>query len=371
MAEYVAERQKRNLAFWERTPQERPLIGVAVNITFPGLSFTHQIEDEVVSPDMIRPEVYFEDWDRTYAACEARGEELFMAASPLASVPWMEAIAGCTVRMVPESGSMWAEYPDSLPLNWRQVKFDASNAWFRKLIEFSEALAAHASGRYPVGNPILRGVSDMVAAIMGPTRMVYELLDRPERVSELAERCAEIWQCVAPALTIAKGSYLDGSCADRRRVWAPGYCLLYQEDAAALMSPNMFEQFILPHTAAVLRPYDYTVIHTHSDTLRIVGEVLSDLCELSAIEVLLDPSGPQGQALIPVFKRILAKKSMIICGEMPLDLIELFWRELPDAGLCLQPKVDNEKEGDLLFQQMLALENNKNRMDTSGRLYAD
>lgn len=342
----------RNQAFWSRSPAFRPLLGLAVNITFPMLSFSRQFEEAVVEPEMIRPEDYFSEWDRAYEQAEARQEDLFSAASPLASVPWMEAIAGCTIRSVPGSGSMWAEHLSPSNLDISRIRFDPANPWLRKLVEFTTALGEHASGRYPLGNPILRGVSDMVSAILSPTRMVYGFFDQPLFIHELCARCAEIWQGVAQVLAQAKGSFYGGSCADRRRVWGAGTSLLYQDDAVALASPKIFGEFFLPHTAEILRPYTNTIIHTHSESLPIMQAGLCELAELSAIEVLLDPSGPQGADLIERFRQILSCKSLVICGEMSPELIRMFLRELPPAGFSLQPKANTPVEADLLWEQI-------------------
>ena len=132
-----SERLRRNQAFWSRDTVDRPLLGVAVNITFPLLTFTRQFDDDRVTPGMIRPEEFFTDWDRAHVEAEGRGEDLFMTASPFAGVPWMEAIAGCDVRAIPSSGSMWAEYPDANALDIRRIRFDAGNPWLKKLVEFS------------------------------------------------------------------------------------------------------------------------------------------------------------------------------------------------------------------------------------------
>lgn len=345
-------RLSKNQAFWDHKPLDHPLMGVAVNITFPMLSFEQQFADRLVTPDMIRPEDFFADWDVAQKETEARGEDLFMVASPLASVPWMEAIAGCPVRSVPGSGSMWAEPLEPVDLDPKHIRFDPNNAWLRKLVEFSNRLREHAAGRYPIGNPILRGVSDMVAAILGATPMVYNFIDQPAFVHELCDRCTEIWHGVAEELTKAKSVFHGGSCADRRRVWGTGTSLLYQDDAVALTSPAIFQEFFLPRTAEILRPYDNTMIHLHSQTLPIVQQNLCDLSELKAIEVLLDPSGPDGISLLDNFCEILSNKSLVICGEMTSGLIQTFISELPATGLCLEPKVDTSTEGDLLWQGM-------------------
>ena len=82
MNDQSVQRLIRNQAFWDHTLQDRPLLGVAVNITFPELSFTHRMETEEVTPDMIRPEAYFEDWDHTFTTCEARQEDVFLSPRP-------------------------------------------------------------------------------------------------------------------------------------------------------------------------------------------------------------------------------------------------------------------------------------------------
>lgn len=338
-----------NEAFWSRS-SSRPLVGLAVNITFPMLSFSKQFDEDHILPDMLHPEDFFDEWDRAHEDVESRCEDLFSVASPLASVPWMEAIIGCDVRVVRESGSMWAEPPADLEL--RRIRFDPSNPWLRKLLEFSIALREHAAGRYPVGNPILRGVSDMISALLGSTQMVYGFYDRPEFIRDLCARCEEVWQGVAQELTQAKGLFHEGSCADRRRIWGKGTSLLYQDDAVVLTSPKIYNDFFLPHAAAILRPYTNTIIHLHSESLHITQTDLCSLPELRAVEVLLGPSEPQGRDLLGRFRDIMSSKALVICGEMSFDLIRDFLTELPSSGLSLQPKVNTSEEAHSLWVQI-------------------
>ncbi|RJP50400.1 MAG: hypothetical protein C4583_10695 [Anaerolineaceae bacterium] len=342
-------RLEQNNAFWSRS-SSHPLVGIAVNITFPMLSFAKQFEEDHILPEMLHPEDFFAEWDRAHEETESRGEDLFSVASPLASVPWMEAILGCDIRVVRESGSMWAEPQADLEL--KNIRYDLSNPWLRKLVEFSNALREHADGRYPIGNPILRGVSDLISALLGSTQMVYAFYDRPEFVRELAQRCTDIWHSVAQELTQAKGIFMDGSCADRRRIWGRGTSLLYQDDAAVLTSPKIYNEFFLQHVASILKPYTNTIIHLHSESLHIMQHGLASLPELRAMEVLLGPSGPQGLELLGNFKEILKTKGLVICGEMSLDLIRGFLTELPHSGLSLQPKVNTKEEADLLWNQI-------------------
>jgi hypothetical protein len=173
-------------------------------------------------------------------------------------------------------------------------------------------------------------------------------------IRELSERCTEIWHGVASALTEAKGSFMGGSCADRRRVWGRGTSLLYQDDAVALASPRLFREFFLPRIGEILRPYTNTMIHLHSASLPIMARDLCTLPELRAIEVLLDPTGPRLMDLLETFREILRQKALVICGEMTPQEVRTCIEALPGAGLCLQPKAGSAAEAALLWREMAA-----------------
>jgi len=358
-ANQLKARLAKNEAFWERGPAIQPIFGVAVNITFPAVRFT-QMESGPgrMTPEMINPESFLEDWDRNFVHTEERAEDLFMAASPYAAVPWMEAIAGCEVYASPASSSIWAEHPDPTWESLDRVRFDSANPWFLKLLECAKVLREHAAGRYPISGPILRGVSDIATALLGTQRFVMECTDHPEELRQLLGRCAEIWQSVGRALVEAFGKFHGGQCAGRRRVWTPGTCMLYQDDATTMLSPTLFQEFIVAHEHEILKQYGRTMIHTHSGTLRIMIDGLLSLRSLHAIEVQFDLSGPSLGALLNSFKRIQEHKALLISGEfkdLTLDGIKMLMKELSPRGLCFLPKVDTEAEADARLRELRQL----------------
>jgi hypothetical protein len=351
-------RLAKNQAFWDRAPAERPLFGTSVNITFPATAFgAIKTEKGRILPDMIDPGEFLSDWDRSYAYTEARGEDVFMVANAYAGIPWMEAIAGCEVYSSPTSGSIWAEHPNPDWDSLAHIGFDPNHPWLLKLLEYTRVLREHSAGRYPIAGPIMRGVSDMVAALLGPQRMVFEIFDHPRQVRQLIARCTEIWQAVGQLLGQARGFFHGGQCADRRRVWAEGTCKLYQDDAASLLSPAFYQEYFIPAADAILRAYDRTMIHTHSASLRIMLDSLLALDSLSAIEVVIDPTGPDVTDLIPTFKQIQAVKGLLLIGEMEymsLDQVHTLITELSPRGLCILSKVNTEAEADAALDELLS-----------------
>ena len=352
----LADRLGRNAAFWERRPVDRPLLGVAVNVTFPALTFGRQpLNEGCLTPEAIDPDQFLAEWDETHRRCEARGEDLLTAASPHPGVPWMEAIAGCQIRVSPASGSIWAEHPSPDWDSLGRIRFDPHQPWLLKLLECTRQLRQHAAGRYLVANPILRGISDMAAALLGTQRMVFEFFDHPEQMRQLLASCAEIWKGVGAGLVEAMGRFQGGMCAGRRRAWTPGTCILYQDDAVSLLSPGLYQEFLVPLEDDILRGFDRTMMHVHSGTLPIMIEGLLALESLHAVEVLLDPGGKPLRDMIPLFRRIQERKALLICGDMSLADVRLLRQELSPAGLCLLPKVNSEDEADVLFDRLLAV----------------
>jgi len=68
-----------------------------------------------------------------------------------------------------------------------------------------------ARGRYPVGNPILRGITDIAAAALpGSQRMVIEFFDHPQQLEQVLVRCTQIYQGVLEALVRTFGLSHDG-----------------------------------------------------------------------------------------------------------------------------------------------------------------
>jgi hypothetical protein len=57
-----------------------------------------------------------------------------------------------------------------------------ANPWLAKLLEFTEGLAALSAGRFPVALALMRGPLDLLSALRGPERMVFDLFDEPQAV---------------------------------------------------------------------------------------------------------------------------------------------------------------------------------------------
>ena len=338
-------------AFYART-NTRPLVGFFVGSYYPlqrypaaGLPAGCFDPQDIAISDLL---VDYERIYQQYAACPG---DLAWTACPLWAVPWMEAALGCSVeadhvtgscRSHPLPGNAYPEIPT----------FSLDNLWVARCLEMLEALVRLSDGRFPVGVTLMRGVSDLLAALLGLERTIYAMLDEPAQVHALAEQIVDFWIAFGQAQLDVCTPYQDGYGAFLYNLWAPGRCLWLQEDAAALLSPDLFERFILPHDRRIAQAFEYCGLHMHPARY-IPYEPLLDT-DLSALELHLDKGGQSARELLSVYRDILECKPLLIWGEISEDDLAVITHELDPAGLALQIGVKTPEQAQDIYRRWFA-----------------
>lgn len=331
---------KRHAAFWVRGEVDRPLIGAgAKGSYFPlrALRTMLSIEDGLITPEMIEVGPFLDYIEGQFSNEGVLLGDLFWSAYPWVAIPWMEAILGCPIRISKESDSLWSE---PILTDWEQVadiRFSPQNEWLSKLLELTNALVENSKGRYPISQTLMRGPSDMMAALRGPERLCFDLYDYPDEVGRLAEICTDIWIEVNKMVLNLIPDFQGGYCSGLMQVWAPGQSVVFQEDASIFFAPTMYRKFLLPCDRRIAENFEYPMIHLHSAALHVVDDLL-EVDPLGCIQVAFDPSGPSIEQLIPIFAKILERKPLLVMGVRsdlrPSD-VEQIVSSLPAAGLCL------------------------------------
>lgn len=322
----------RHAAFWDagarimlrRVSEYRPL---SDGRGIPLADGSRSEEGQVITPEMVEPRLFYGD----EAAPFDLVRDGFMAGASPPGLCWTEAILGCTVRIV--TGGPWAEPFD---VDWRHPSsVMPDERWLARLEEFVVFLAERASGRHPVGQPLMRGPVDMMASAMGHEAMCVAFCDEPVAAAAFLDRCADVFLETAerrlahsPAFA---GGYLSGY-----GIWAPGTVVRTQVDNATMLSPDLYRRHVLPADRRVMEAFDYPLIHLHSGCLHVVDALL-EVEALRAIQVSVDhPGGPLAHEIMPILRRLAGRKSLIVTG--PVDREELSELDaLAELGsLCLE-----------------------------------
>ncbi len=343
---------QRHEAFWRRGQTDRAIGSVWIGSRMPEDLYpaTRSLPVGRVMPSDVRVSRFLDDYDRLHEMHERVGDDAFWTVAPFFGIPWVEAVLGCPIHYSGES--FWtepvlAEWPEKLSPNPPE-----GEGWLAKLLEFTEALVLHAEGRYGVVPTLMRGPSDMAAALRGHVQMVYDLYDSPRQLQRLIDLATDRWIQIARRQLDLIPPHAGGYLSHFYRVWAPDRVVCTQEDASASFSPDFFRRFLLPAERRIASVFPYTVIHLHSPTLWPVEQLL-EIAELSCIEVNYDDNGPRLPALLPLLRQIQAAgRPLILRGAITPQEIAFVRRELSPRGLLLNLVAGSVEEGRALMDAL-------------------
>lgn len=328
------ELQELHRRYWRRAPADRWLIGESRE----GAFFLQPFLDLGVKAGPLplagvpKPEAFIESYFRRMLRGDPLDGDLYWVLKPPRALPWMEAIIGCGVYVSDTSQSMTATAPEVVP-DLAGLDLD-SNGWLRLMTAFTECLAAHFGDEFPVGHTLLRGPSDMLAALLGLS-FYTELYDHPAALKVLARQCTDIWIKVLQAQYRHIPAYQGGHVAGTMGMWAPEPVAVYQEDAAGFISEKMYREVFWECDLAIANAFPYSLLHLHSAALRILAAVLK-IPALTAVNVVVDPHGPALTALLPDLRRIQsAGKALHLHGDLSADDVQLVHSALSPDGLCI------------------------------------
>lgn len=330
----IRERIRRYQRWLDRAPVDRPLVGLIWEPDIPPLpEFLDIVGDGIVlSPDQVEPELFLPYLDTWHQRDSEWTSDVIQSFSPAFGIPWVEAIAGCPIITAP--GSLWAEpYLDNLSERSR-IRFDPKDPWLRKLVEFTQAMVQFADGRFPIALPQMRGPLDTLAAMRSPERMCADLIETPYEVDEILKELTELWIGIAQTILDIIPPFHGGYCT-RMNMWAPDQAITPQNDVSTLVSPDMYEELILPYDRKIMQQFPFHCFHLHSTEHHQV-EVLLKLEELTAFELTLEHTlgGPPLEVVLPKVFRILEQKPLMLCA-LDFKTAEYCIEILPPEGLCI------------------------------------
>jgi hypothetical protein len=333
-------------AFWSRGDASRPLTGFTLAGWFPMQEFAACLTwqpHRYLEPAMISPADFFVDHLRMLREGETMDDDLIRGACPgQLAFPWLAGMLGCEVRILP-STIVGAE----MHFDWERalaVRLDRSSPWYRKYMEYADALVELAADRFPVSHSAEIGPTDLHAVLRGHTRSLIDLADEPQKSGELLaqlgaifrEATDDIWR----RLPLYHGGYFDAQYS----LWAPGRIVRMQEDATAVYSPRLYRRFVQPVDREIVRHYESSFIHLHSTSMFLLDAFL-EIEEIRCFEVNNDALGPGVPAMVPFFQRIQrACRPLLIKGSFTPDELKLLADRLEARGLFLNVMVQSMAE---------------------------
>jgi hypothetical protein len=208
----------------------------------------------------------------------------------------------------------------------------ADGPWWQQVKTVTQAAVERWGNQLSIGFTDLGGNLDVLAHLRGSQRLLLDLSDDPQEVDRLIWKTHHLWmQCYRALLSLTRNSQgitCWGPC------WSPASGYLLQSDFSYMISPHMFERFVLPDLSACCEDLDYPFYHSDGKGQLAHLDILLSLVKLRGIQWVPGDGQPQAEHWLPLIARI--RKSGKLCqvyvsAEGALDIL----RELGGKGLLL------------------------------------
>lgn len=348
------EKIQRHLDFWEGRSQKRPLTIVRLGDWFFSREFAANkpllAKGYAVTPDQICVDDYLPDYERMYEDMNRLAIDAFFAAEPCTGFPWMEGIMGAAVYGNENSFITHPVMDDIEQLEHLNFSKE-NNPWYQKYLEFVNKLTEVSAGRFPVAQPILRGVTDTVGSLIGQEEFACALILEPELLKHAFDQVVDAQRSLIDDQYSIIKPFHGGYSFGFYHIWAPGKIIWFQEDLAALMSPKHFEEFLYSTSCKYIEGYDYSLVHLHPSAF-IHLDVLLSIKGLSAIQINKDVGGPTIRDMVPVCRKVLesGKNLVLGMGRIDTDDIDAIYDCLPRERVALNIIAEKREDAEKLIE---------------------
>ena len=334
--------------FWRMEAVRAPLVGFDVGGYFPFQWFTalRRIDAaKYLRPEHLVVEAYLADYTRLYQRSAGVCDDLIKGVSPIPALPWMEAMLGCPVEI--SGDSIWGR---ELNADWSALEgltLEADNPWLQKYLAFLRALVRNANGAYPISQPILRGITDLIGALRGNNQALFDIMESPERVKVLARACTaaliEVTRKQYEVIPPFHGGYL----IEQFGLWSPEIIVRLQEDVSAVYSPTTYRDLIQAFDRQVAAAFPHCLIHLHNSSLFLLDYFL-EIEEIDVFQINRDAAGMPTAEMIPHLRKVQDQnRRLLVRGALTFDDLRQLQAGLSPTGLILQIVLNSaDKVGD-------------------------
>ncbi len=188
-------------------------------------------------------------------------------------------------------------------VNELQLTPDPDNRWWQRVRNLTEAGVNRFGRNAVVGYVDLGGNLDILASVFNSEDLLMALMQQPDDVERVSREITGLWLDYYRELNSIIAPAGAGSTA-WAQMWAPGSFYMLQSDFSIMISPVMFEQYVLPDLHACCDQIEYPFYHLDGPgALRHLDPLLS-LEHLRGIQWIPGAGAPPPEAWLPELKRI-------------------------------------------------------------------
>lgn len=231
---------------------------------------------------------------------------------------------GCTG--VEKPGTMWFRPCIERP-EMARFEFDPDNFYWQFTLRLIREQLRIGKDRFLTSFPDLIEGLDTLAAMRGTQKLLVDLIERPAWVHDALEQITERWfDCYDILYELIK----DERGGTHFWCWAPGRMGRIQCDFSAMISPTMFEEFMVPVLNEMAERFDYCMYHWDGPGALVH---LDHLLSIPGIDLLQWTPGAGEEPVMDrkwwhLYHRTLdAGKKVILIGDSRLEYLKALKKE--------------------------------------------
>jgi hypothetical protein len=319
--------------FWNRERTDRPPVGILSEGIFLPIGYLRQkFARAEVEPADLGDELCLTDYQFAASARKVFCDDWIPFNAAWRAIPWLEAMCGCRVRYA--SGALGpARVADGIDALGR-MPIPADTGWQECLRRQTQRLVDACPADCWLSPTILRGPSDVLAAMRGLSEFYLDVHDHPAAIAAAAGRVNRLWMEVAD-MHFAMARPTLGGYGHIFGYWSPEKTVVIQEDVLGLCSPKVYGELFLEHNVELVRHLgSHVLFHLHSTGYRHWRDVLR-IPGLAGLQMTVEANGPSLAELLPVLREVLEQSRLILYVEHGFEHLPWVLRRLPREGLYL------------------------------------
>lgn len=211
---------------------------------------------------------------------------------------------GATVHSVTHpSETVWFMPRQKVSIQDLDPSYDAENVYWKRVKELTTAAVERYGHCLVVAHTDLGGNLDILASLRGTEALLFDLVDHPEEVERLVGQITGLWLRYYDELdAIIRPTCRGTSCWTP--LFSPGKTYMLQSDFSYMISPAMFERFVVPDLTACCEHLDHAFYHLDGKGEIPHLDLLLSIPRLRGIQWVPGDGQPPPEQWLPLLKRI-------------------------------------------------------------------
>jgi len=216
----------------------------------------------------------------------------------------MAGFLGANVHSVSDpSETVWFTPARETPIAELDVAYDPDNPWWLRVKALTAAFVERYAGLLQVSHTDLGGNLDILASLRTTGGLLFDVTEQPEHVLRLVHRITDLWLRYYDELdAIIRPTCRGTSCWTP--IWSTGKTYMLQCDFSYMISPRMFERFVLPDLIACCDHLDHGFYHLDGKGEIPHLDLLLAIPRLRGIQWIPGDGQPPADQWLPLLKRI-------------------------------------------------------------------